>query len=149
VRTAAATTDVATATSMRTAASASAAFCWGRGIGRGRQRGHKNNNSNANAEFRHDSLRFSFRNEALIKSIKFLKYPTRALILLKKAALSPVPNGGAFIIPRPHSWPTAVQQFRSAMSLMGHKRTNRRGPKSNFVCFGPIADKHGSLWIVR
>jgi len=32
---------------------------------------------------------------------------------------------------------------------VGHKRTSRRGPKSNFVCFGPKADKRGCGWIVR
>jgi hypothetical protein len=32
---------------------------------------------------------------------------------------------------------------------MGQKRTSRRGPKSNFVCFGPKADKRGRSWIVR
>jgi hypothetical protein len=32
---------------------------------------------------------------------------------------------------------------------MGQKRTNRRELKSNFVCFGPIADKCGYGWIVR
>jgi hypothetical protein len=35
------------------------------------------------------------------------------------------------------------------MSLLGHKRTNHRGPKSNFVCFGPKADKRGRGWNVR
>jgi hypothetical protein len=45
--------------------------------------------------------------------------------------------------------PTAVQQFRAALSLMGHKRTNHRGPKSTFVRFGPKADKRGDGWIVR
>src|ERR1017187_6596544 len=35
------------------------------------------------------------------------------------------------------------------MSELGHKRTNRNGPKSTFVRFGPKADKHGRGWIVR
>jgi hypothetical protein len=32
---------------------------------------------------------------------------------------------------------------------VGHKWTNRRGPKSTFVLFGPKADKRGCCWIVR
>jgi hypothetical protein len=32
---------------------------------------------------------------------------------------------------------------------MGQKRTSHRGPKSTFVHFGPIADKHGRGWNVR
>jgi hypothetical protein len=44
---------------------------------------------------------------------------------------------------------SAVQRFRSAMSLMGQKWTNHRGPKSTFVRFGPKADKRGRNWIVR
>jgi hypothetical protein len=35
------------------------------------------------------------------------------------------------------------------MSLMGHKRTNRRGLKSTVVRFGPKANKRGYGWIVR
>jgi hypothetical protein len=35
------------------------------------------------------------------------------------------------------------------MSVLGQKRTNRPGPKSGFVRFGPIADKRGRNWIVR
>jgi len=38
---------------------------------------------------------------------------------------------------------------KNAVSQVGHKRTSRRGPKSNFVCFGPKADKRGCGWIVR
>jgi hypothetical protein len=36
-----------------------------------------------------------------------------------------------------------------SMSHMGHKRTNYRVPKSNFVRFGPKADKRGCVWNVR
>jgi hypothetical protein len=32
---------------------------------------------------------------------------------------------------------------------MGHKRTNRRRPKSTVVRFGPKADKRGCGWNVR
>jgi len=35
------------------------------------------------------------------------------------------------------------------MSVSGQKRTNRRGPKSTFVRFGPIAKKRRRGWIVR
>src|SRR5664279_808395 len=35
------------------------------------------------------------------------------------------------------------------MSLMGHKLTNHRGPKSTFVRYGPKADKRGCGWIIR
>ena len=35
------------------------------------------------------------------------------------------------------------------MSALGHKRTSRYGSKSNFVRFGPIADKNGCGRIVR
>jgi hypothetical protein len=35
------------------------------------------------------------------------------------------------------------------MSLMGHKRTNYRWPKSTIVRFSPKADKCGCGWNVR
>jgi hypothetical protein len=36
-----------------------------------------------------------------------------------------------------------------AESELGQKRTNRRGPKSTVVRFGPKADKSEHNWIVR
>jgi acyl dehydratase len=38
---------------------------------------------------------------------------------------------------------------RRPTSALGHKRTNYSGPKSDFVCFGPIADKRRCGRIVR
>jgi hypothetical protein len=46
---------------------------------------------------------------------------------------------------------TDIKNYRNAhaISLLGQKLTNRRGPKLSFVRFCPKADKRGRGWIVR